>query len=79
MLTEQDRQFGIHFLRNRWTSVTAAAPATSATTSTAAAAAAYGFDDEIARFAFLRRHDGFLRRHAALHGLELISCLHFVP
>jgi hypothetical protein len=73
MLTEQDRQFGIHFPRNRGTGITAAAPAT------AAPATAYGFDYQIGRFAFLRRHDRFRSRRAALHGLELISCLHFVP
>src|ERR1700733_1405189 len=88
MFTEQDRQFGIHFLRNRGTSVTAAAlaattpatatPATAPASASAAPGAGYRLDYEIGGFAFLRSHNGFRSGHAALRGLELISCLHFV-
>src|SRR5580692_6062809 len=87
MLAEQDCQFGIHFLWNRGTGVTTAAlPATTAATAPTASAAApatpapatYGFDYEIGRFAFLCCQGDFRSRHAALHGLQLISGLHFV-
>ncbi len=83
MLTDQDRKFGIHFLRNRRARISGAAPSTTTaapptSSGPAAAGPPYGFDDQIGRLAFLGRHDGFRSRHAALRGLELIRCLDFV-
>ena len=69
MLTEQNPEFGIHFLRNRGASHTAAASPTTAPSTTAAPATAYGFDYEIGRFAFFGRL-GMLVQRRVLEGVQ---------